>query len=122
MCNAPLQNLVGLQPNGVAEVIGFQIIEQLRDGESSISPQIFAPQARPTIALHDWIKHGSPIVRAMNVSRLQRTAFQIPVLVEDEQRVITTATEVTIISRGFLLAVYRALGAVYIEGQVGRSA
>ena len=97
MSDTALQNLVGLQPDGIAEPIGFQIVEQFRDGEGGISPQIFAPQARPTIALHDWIKHGLPVIRAMSVSRSQRTAFQIPVLIEDEQRVITTTAEVAVI-------------------------
>ena len=36
-------------------------------------------------------------------------------LVEDEQRMITAATEVTAISLGLLLAVYRAFGAVDIQ-------
>ncbi len=119
MPNAALQNLVGLQPDGIAEVVGFQIVEQFRDSEGGIATKIFAPQASPAIALHDRIKHGQPIVRAMNVARTQGTAFKVAMLVEDEQRMTTAATEVTIISRGFLLAVNRAFGAVDVQDQIG---
>ena len=122
MSDTALQNLVGSQPDGITEVIGFQIVEQLRDGEGGIASQIFAPQARPTIALHDWIKHRLPIVRTVNVARTQGTMLKVTMLVEDEQRMITTATKMAVISRGFLLAVNWAFGAVDIQNQIGRSA
>ncbi len=32
-----LQNLVGAQPDGIVEVVGFQIVEQLRDREGGIA-------------------------------------------------------------------------------------
>jgi len=53
-----LQNLVGAKPDGIAEIIGFQIVEQLRDGEGGVSAQIFAPQTRPAVTLNDRVKDG----------------------------------------------------------------
>ena len=44
--NSPLQHLVGPQPDGIAKLIDFQIIQQFGNSESGIGTQIFAPQAR----------------------------------------------------------------------------
>ena len=53
---------------------------------------------------------------------LKGTAFQITMLVEHEQRMITVTTKMAVISRSFLLAVYRAYGTINIQDQIGRFA
>lgn len=53
---------------------------------------------------------------------LKGTAFQITVLVEHEQRMITATTKMAVISRSFLLAVYRAYRTINIQDQIGRFA
>lgn len=98
MSYAALQNLVGLQPDGITEVIDFQIVEHFRDSKGSIATQVFAPQASPAITFDNRIKHGLPVVRTVNIAGAQRAALQITMLVEDEQRMITCAAEVAVIS------------------------
>ena len=119
MGNTVLQNLVGLQPNGIAEFIVFQIVKKFRYGECRIGMQILAPQANPAIAFDDGIKHILPIICAVNVAGTESTAFQVTMLVEDKQRMITGLGEVTVISRAFLVATNRAFGTVDIKDQIG---
>lgn len=97
-----LQNLVGSQTDGIAKLVGFQIFEQLRNSEIGITAQVLAPETRPTIALQNRVKHGLPIVRAVNVFRSQRTAFPITMLVEDKQRMIAAAVKMAVVGRAFL--------------------
>ena len=54
-------NIVGLRPNGIAEIIGIQIVEQRRDGESGITAKILAPQASQAVALNDRVKDDLPV-------------------------------------------------------------
>lgn len=71
MSDTALQNLVDLQPDGITELIGVQIVEQLRDGVGGVTAQIFAPQTRPAVTLNDRVKDGLPVVRTVNVAGAQ---------------------------------------------------
>ena len=82
--NTLMQNLVGPQPDGIAETVGFQIVEQFENGEGSIGTQIPAPQTRPAITFDHGVKHRLSSMRAVNITGAQGTAFQVAMLVEDE--------------------------------------
>jgi hypothetical protein len=58
----------------------------------------------------------------MHVAGPQKTALEIPELVEDEERVVARATEVTVPGRAFLLPVGRALRAVHVQDDAIRRA
>jgi hypothetical protein len=59
----------------------------------------------------------------VDVAGPEPAALQIAVLIENEQRVVAGAAEVTVPDRAFLLAVGRALGTVHVEDDaVGRLA
>ena len=107
MCYAALQNLVGLQPDGISKLIIFQIIKQFRNGESRICTQIFAPKARPAVAFDDGLKYILPIICAMNIAGTKSATLQVAVLVEDEQRMIAVLGKVAVIGGTLLRSVNR---------------
>ena len=87
-----------LKPDGIAEVIGLQIVEQLGNGEGGIATVVFAPETGLSVAFDDKVEHGSPIVRIVNFARAEGTAFQITMLVEHEQQITAGAVEMTVLS------------------------
>ena len=97
MCYSTLQNLVGLQPNGIAEPVVFQTVEQYRDGEGSICPQILAPDTGLSVSLNDRGKYRMPIIGTANIASTQATSFQITMLVEYKQRVIAGAAKMAVV-------------------------
>jgi len=115
MSNTAFQYLVASQSDGIAKFIGFQIIKQVRNGEGSIGTQIFAPHARPPVALDDGVKYGLPIIGAVNIAGAKRAPLKVAVLVEDKQRMITGAAEMPVPGRAFLRSVHRAYGTIDIQ-------
>ena len=70
-----------------------------------------------SVAFHYWREHAGPVVRAVHIPLTQQTAFQITVLVEQEQRMIAVAAEVPIVGSAFLIPVRGALRAVHVQDQ-----
>src|SRR5262245_42354986 len=115
----PLSSPVVLRPDGVADVLGLQQLVDLWLGERGIGAEVEI-DAPLTVAANHRLQHEAPGLGAVDVAGSQQTAFQITELVEQEQRMITGAAEVTVPGRTLLLAMGRALGAVHVDAR-GRS-
>src|SRR3954453_6302427 len=99
-----LQDLVGRQPDRVAGTLGFKKLVDLRIGKSCITSEIQMLH-NASIASDHWFQHSAPAVGTMHIARPQRTPLDIAKLVEYEQRMITGAGKVAVISTAFLFAV-----------------
>src|SRR4051812_36034786 len=61
------------------------------------------------------LQHCAPSVGAVHVSRSQRTPLDIAELVEHEQRMIASTSEMPVVCATFLFAVGRALARIHVE-------
>ena len=61
-----LQDAVGWQPDGVADVLGFEKLVDLRVGERRVAPKIEALY-RAMIAGDHRFQHRAPAIGAVNV-------------------------------------------------------
>jgi len=105
--DALLQNLVGRKADRVEYALGFEVVVDLRRGEGRVAPEV-EPNAARLVAIHDGNQDDTPFVGAVHVAGAKRAPLQVAELVEQEQRVITGAAEVTVIGRALLVAVGRA--------------
>ena len=103
-----LQDIVGRQPDRVADALGFEELVHLRIGEGRIAPEIETLHRVP-VAGDNWLQHYAPAIGAMDVTGSQSAPLDIAELVEDEQGVIAGAAEMAIVGAAFLLAIGRAL-------------
>jgi hypothetical protein len=114
-----LQDTVGRQPDGVADVLRLEQVIDLGLGEASIAAEV-EDEATFAVARDHRLEHRSPALRAVDVARPQGTALEVAELVEHEQRMVAGAAEVTVVGRTLLLAPGRALRAVDVEDDTVR--
>ena len=114
MADPVLQDLVGRQPDGVLEALGFEELVDLRLGKGRIAPKIEALHAAPVARDHRF-QHRPPVIGAMHIARPQGAPLHIAKLVEHEQRVVAGAAEMSVVGAAFLLAVGRALARIHVE-------
>ena len=67
------------------------------------------------VACDDRLQDALPIVGAVHVPTPKRTAFEIAELVEDKQRMIARAAEVSVPNALLLLAVGRAHARIHVQ-------
>ena len=72
------------------------------------------------ISRHDRLQHRLPSIGAVNIAGAQGAAFQIAILVENEQRMIAGAVIVTVPDTVFLFAMRRAHARIHIEQDTSR--
>jgi len=121
MADAFLKNLIPWYADRVPEALRFEVIVNLRRGESRIAPeiQLYLPAL---VANDNRLQHAFPVIGAVNVAGTQGTPFQIAELVEQKQGMIAGASEVTVVGRSFLVAMGRADAAVHVENDLLRRA
>lgn len=73
-------------------------------GEGSIAPEE-PHKVTVRISRYDRLQNPFPSIRAMYITAALSAAFEVAMLVEDEQRVITHTAEMTVPCRAFLCAV-----------------
>jgi hypothetical protein len=112
--NPLLQDAVRRQTDRILDRLGFKILLNLGIGEACVGSEIEARDFA-TIARHDRLQHVLPPVGAMNVAGAQRASLQIAELVEDEQRVITSAFVMAVPDAHLLLAMGRAHARIHVE-------
>ena len=83
-------------------------------GKSGI-PLGIAAQVPFPVTLDDRFQNVAPAVGAMNIAGAQRTPLKVTERVEQEQRMLTGAAEMTIVSRSLLFAMGRTDAAVHVE-------
>ena len=83
-------------------------------GKSGI-PLGIAAQVPFPVTLDDRFQNVAPAVGAMNIAGAQRTPLKVTERVEQEQRMLTGAAEMTIVSRSLLFAMGRTDVAVHVE-------
>jgi hypothetical protein len=115
VADPPLQHLVGRQ----ADAFLLQQRVDLGLGERRIGAEVEV-NAPFAVAGDHRLQHQAPVLGAMDIAGPQPAAFEITILVEHKERVITGAAEVAVPGRTFLLAVGRALGAVHVEDDATR--
>jgi len=77
------KNVVGGQPDGIAESPRLQILVDGRIGEGSVAAEV--PAEFPvTLPRDDGIEHGLPVLRAMHVPFAEQAAFEVAILIEAE--------------------------------------
>ena len=109
-----MQDLIGRQPDRVADAFGLQQLVDLRLGERRVGAEVQIDAAL-AVAGHNRLQDQAPVLGAVHVARPEPAALQVAELVEHEQRMVAGTAEVAIVGRAFLLAVGRALGAVHVE-------
>jgi hypothetical protein len=72
------------------------------------------------IPRHDRLQHRLPSIGAVNIAGAQGAAFQIAILVENEQRMIAGAVIVTVSDTVFLFAMRRAHARIHVEYDASR--
>ncbi len=114
--NLSPQHGVGWQPDGVEEVVLFQVLVDLRAGKAGVAPELFA-QPRLGVPFYNRVQQIPPAIRAGDVTLSQHRAFTVAELVEAEQRVIADASVVTVVLGSLLLAMYRALRTIQVQDE-----
>ncbi len=119
IADAFLQDAVGRQPNGVFDPFPFEILVDLGIGEAGVGAEIEARNLA-AIAGHDRLQDALPSIGAVNIAGPQGAAFQIAILVEHEERMITGAFVVPVPDAHFLFAVGRADARIHVEQDTSR--
>ena len=114
MDNAFLKHLISRQADCVLETLSLQELVDLRVHEGGIGLEVKAHLKR-LVSRHHESKNIMPTIGGVDVAGSKRTAFQIAELIEDEQRVMAGAAEVTIVGRTFLLAIGWADAGIHIQ-------
>ncbi len=107
MADAFLKNLILCQADCVQEALGFEVFVNLRRGEGGVAPEI-QPHLPTLVANDNRFQHAFPVIGAVDVAGTQGTPFQIAELVEQEQGMVASAAEVSVVGRSFLVAMGRA--------------
>ena len=76
-----LQDVIGGQPDRVADTLGFEEFVHLGIGEGRIAPEIETLHDAPVAGDHR-LQHRAPVGGAVHVARPQGAALNIPELVE----------------------------------------
>ena len=112
--DAPLQGIVGRQPDRVPHPSPFQGLIYRRHGERGVRPDHNGLPA-PAVPINDGQENLLPSLRAVDVARSELRGKAVALWVEHEERVITHRFEMTVIGRLLLRPVDRAFGAVDVE-------
>ena len=113
--DGPLQHVIGREADGVRPAPPLQRLVEGRDGKGRVgSDDDVLPSG--LVPLNDMEEDLVPPVSTVDVPRPELGGEAVPVLVEDEQRMIADGLEVAVVGRLLLRAVNRTLGAVDIEG------
>jgi len=67
------------------------------------------------IAGNDRLEDVFPAIGAVNVARMERASFQIPELIEHEERMVTRAAEVAVPNAALLIGMRWAYTRIYIK-------
>lgn len=114
MRNLTLQNTIGTQPDGIEVALRFQHLVEVRNGKRGVVPEE-PHQVTASISRYDRLQNLFPSVGAVHIAGAQSTPFELPKLVEHEQRVIAQAAEMAVPRGAFLCAVGRADRAVHVQ-------
>ena len=118
MGDLTLKDTIGAPPDGVEVAVGFQHLVAARDGKSSIGPEE-PHQVTIRISRDHRLQYLVPSIGAVDLAGAQGAAFKMAELVEDEERVIAHAAEVTVPGGALLCAVGRADGTVHVQCDPG---
>jgi len=102
---------------GVLIPLCFEYVIQLRDGEGRI-PSEELGDVHPAVTFDHGLQYSLPVVGTGDIATAQQRSLNIPVLIEEEQRVVALTFEVAVVGRAFLLAIGRADRAVHVEDQL----
>src|SRR3954451_7663216 len=99
-----LQDRVGRKPDRVAGTLGFKKLIDLGIGESGVASEIQMPHDAPVPCDHR-LQHRAPTIGTMHIARPQCASLDVAELIKHEQRVVTGAAEMPVVSAAFLFAV-----------------
>ena len=94
--DSPLQHLIGREPDGVGHVPPFQCLVQCGEGKGRVGSDDDGLLAS-LLAVNDGQEDVLPSVCAVDVAGPERGGQAIPVLIENEERMIAHGLEVTIL-------------------------
>ena len=119
MADAFLTNLVGWQPDRIQKSFGFEIFVHLRRGKGGVTSEI--QSYLPALVANDnRFQHNFPVIGTVDVTGTQGTPFKVTELVEQEQGMVASAAEVSVVDRSFLVAMGRADAWVHVENDLRR--
>ena len=91
-----MQDLVGVQADGVTAAIGLEQLISLGDGKRRIRPQQLG-NIQSVVAADDGHERQASVVKADHVPVAQQRRFHVSVLIEAEHAVAALTTEVTVV-------------------------
>ncbi len=109
-----LQHPVGLDADGVDDLVVLQVLVDLGDRERRVGPEIHR-RIDAAVVVHDRFEHRLPLMGTRNITLSKHHPFEIAEVVEAEQRVIAGLGEVAVVGRALLVTIGGALGTVEVE-------
>ena len=94
--DSPLQHLIGREPDGIGHVPSFQRLVQRGEGKGRVGSDDDGLLAS-LVAVNDGQENVLPSVCAVDVAGPERGSQAIPVLIEDEERMVADALEVAVV-------------------------
>ena len=101
--NLLLKDIVCGKPDGIQKALLLQVFINPRLGKGGIPTKVFA-EFLLLVASHDRFQQLLPAIRTVNVAGPKHGIFAISELVEAKQGMVTSASEMAVVGRGFLLA------------------
>ncbi len=114
MLDFAVQNAIGGQTDDILEVLGFQILVDLRFGKGCIAPKEMR-NIPITVSGYYWFQHRSPVLGAVHIAFAEQGIFDIAKLIETEEGVIAHAPEMPVVRSAFLPAKGLADRAIHVQ-------
>ena len=115
MLNGALQILVGRKTYRI-QVVFFQKGVDVGIRRRSV-PSEESAEIRIAVTGHDWLQHAAPIVGAMDPAIAKQRSFQVPKLIEAEQRMMAGAAKASVVRRALLTPIGPADRTIQIQNQ-----
>ena len=109
---------VAFDADGVIPALGFQQIEERRDGECGVGTEPPPGDRRPSgrrVSRQHRPQDIFPAIGAVHIAGAQRTPLQFAELVEHEQGMQALRLEMAVPGRSLLIAMHRAFRAVHVQ-------
>jgi hypothetical protein len=114
MRDLTLQYLVGWKADGVVDTLRLEEFVDTRHREGGVAAEVYA-RGLALGSSDDGLEDILAVTGAVNVTGTKRASFAVPDLVENEEWMVTRATEVVVPNTLLLLAVGRTRARIHVQ-------